>query len=228
MKNYLVIGGSSGIGLSLVLELLQQNHRVFVISRQKKELPSHGQLKHFEADITKSLPEITEPLDGLVYLPGTITLKPFGSLKKEDFLRDFEINVLGAFESISRYLPNLKSQESSIVLISSVAASKGFPFHASIASAKAALEGLTKSCAAEFAPKIRVNCIAPSLTETPLTSSLLSSAEKKMGLDKKHPLQRIGKPEDISSMICYLLSDHSKWITGQIFHVDGGMSTLSL
>lgn len=228
-KKYLVIGGSSGIGLSLINKLLKEEHQVFVISRQEHSLPKHPELIFFSHDVTKMpLPSIQDPLDGFVYLPGTITLKPFSSLKKEDLLHDFEINVLAAFESISFYLPNLKKTHSSIVLMSSIAATKGFSFHASIASAKAAVEGLTRSLAAELAPVIRVNAVAPSLTQTPLSTSILTSKERMEMLAKKHPLQRLGSPDDISNMICYLLSESSSWITGQVFHVDGGFSSLSI
>ena len=227
IKHFLIIGGSSGIGHACVKQLLEEGSEVTVISREKHMLEPHPLLKHLFHDILKEpLPSIELPLDGMVYLPGSLTLKPFLSLKKEDFMRDFEINVLGAFNAIHTYFPLLK-EHSSIVLMSSIAATKGFSFHASIAAAKAAVEGMTKSIAAEFAPKIRVNAIAPSLTKTPLSASLLTHPDKISSLAKKHPLQAIGEPEDLSSMICFLLSNKAKWISGQVFHIDGGYSTLS-
>lgn len=228
-KSYLIIGGSSGIGFSLVQKLLNEDHNVIVLARQERNLPKHPNLIFYACDvITNQFPSIAEPIHGLVYLPGTITLKPFGSLKKEDFIHDFEVNVLGAVNSISHYIANIKQGNGSIVLMSSVAASKGFSFHASIATAKAGVEALTRSLAAEFAPIVRINAIAPSITQSPLASSILSSQDKIDALAKKHPLQKIGQPEDISSMISYLLSDQARWITGQVFHVDGGLSSLSL
>lgn len=228
-KTYLIVGGSSGIGLSLVEKLLKDDNKVIVISRQERNLPKDQNLAFIPCDVINGdIPPITEALHGLVYLPGTITLKPFSSLKKEDFLHDYEINVLGAVRCISHYLPNLKQANGSIVLISSIAATKGFSFHASIATAKAGVEALTRSLAAELVPNVRINAIAPSLTQTPLASSILTSQEKIDSLGKKHPLQRLGKAEDISHMICYLLGDQATWITGQVFHIDGGLSTLSV
>lgn len=228
-KTYLIIGGSSGIGFSLVQKLLKDDNKVIVISRQERDLPKDPNLYFRPCNVTESdLPPVTEALDGLVYLPGTITLKPFTSLKKEDFLHDYEINVLGAVKCIAYYLPNLKQANGSIVLMSSIAATKGFSFHASIGSAKAGVEALTRSLAAELAPSIRINAIAPSLTQTPLASSILTSQEKIDALGKKHPLQRLGKSDDISHMIYYLMSEKATWITGQVFHIDGGLSTLSV
>ena len=226
-KHILLIGGSSGIGFECLNQLQSEGAEITVISREKKEIKESSSVRHISFDILKQpMPILELPLDGLVYLPGSITLKPFLSLKKDDFLKDFEINVLGAFNAIHTYFPLLK-ENSSIVLLSSIAASKGFSFHASIASAKAGVEGLTKSLAAELAPKIRVNAIAPSLTKTPLSSALLSNPDKIGALAKKHPLQKLGEARDIASMICYLLSEKASWITGQIFHIDGGYSTLA-
>jgi 3-oxoacyl-[acyl-carrier protein] reductase len=228
-KNYLIVGGSSGIGFSLVEKLLKDDNKVIVLARQERNLPKDQNLSFISCDVIKSdLPALPEALDGLVYLPGSITLKPFTSLKREDFLHDFEINVLGAVKCISHYLANLKQVKGSIVLMSSVAATKGFSFHASIGSAKASVEALTRSLAAEFAPNLRVNAIAPSLTQTPLASFVLTNQDKIDTLGKKHPLQRLGRADDISNIICYLLSDKASWITGQVIHVDGGLSTLSM
>ena len=180
-------------------------------------------------DQSQNLPSFEEELDGLAYCPGSINLKPFKSLKEQDYIDDFKINALGSVKVINQYLPNLKKVEkSSIVLFSTVAVQTGMPYHASIAMAKGAVEGLTRSLAAEFAPKIRVNAIAPSLTDTPMASKLLSNEEKKETSAKRHPLNSVGKAEEIANAAYFLLTDQSNWVTGQIFHIDGGMSSLRL
>lgn len=172
------------------------------------------------------MPEI---IDGLVYCPGTINLKPFHRLKSDDFLTDWQVNFLGAVNIIQSLLPNLKKAENPvIILFSTVAVTTGMPFHSSIAAAKGAIEGFTRSLAAELAPQIRVNCIAPSLTQTSLAEKLLNTTEKMDGASKRHPLQRFGQTADIAEMACFLLSDKAGWITGQVLHVDGGMSTLKV
>ena len=177
--------------------------------------------------IDTTLPSYDFPIDGIVYFPGTINLKPFRSIKTTDVMQEFEINALGAFRCIQHYHKNLSmSEHASIVLFSSVAAQTGMPYHSSIAMSKAAIEGLTRSLAAELAPKIRVNCIAPSLTDTPLANRLINTPEKIEQSGKRHPLQRIGDVNDIASMTAFLLSDNSSWMTGQVLKVDGGMSTL--
>jgi NAD(P)-dependent dehydrogenase (short-subunit alcohol dehydrogenase family) len=173
------------------------------------------------------LPEV---LHGMVYCPGTIRLKPFARLTREEFLEDLQVNYLGAAHLIQACLPNLKKSASgaSILLFSTVAVGIGMPFHASIAGAKGAVEGLTRSLAAELAPRIRVNAIAPSLTDTPLASSLLASEEKRQAAAERHPLKRIGSPQDMARLAVFLLSDAAGWITGQVLHADGGMSALRL
>jgi NAD(P)-dependent dehydrogenase (short-subunit alcohol dehydrogenase family) len=166
-------------------------------------------------------------LDGVVYCPGSINLKPFHRITDQEFIEEFNLNVLGAVRVVRTVLPLLKnSSQSSIVFFSTIAVQQGMPFHASIATAKGALEGLTRSLAAEYAPKIRVNCIAPSLTNTPLASRLLSTDEKKKASDERHPLKRIGEPEDLANLAAFLLSPQSSWITGQVIHVDGGLSSI--
>ena len=229
-KKYLVVGGSKGIGLSIVKELSRED-QVFVWSRNKNDLVDHKNIFFSSVDILKSdidLPELPDKLDGMVYCPGSIDLKPFRSTKEEQFIQDFQINVMGAVRSVKAVLRALKKSDSTpgILFFSTVASNVGMPFHSSIATSKSALEGLTKSLAAEFAPKIRVNCIAPSLTNTSLASSLLSSADRIEKSNQRHPLKRIGKPEDIAAMACFLLSDQSSWITGQIIGVDGGLSSI--
>ena len=177
---------------------------------------------------TLDLETLPETLQGLVYCPGTIVLKPFQRLTIDDFKEDFNINLLGAVKVIQGCLKQLKKSPTgaSIVLFSTVAVNTGMPFHASVASAKAAVEGLTRSLAAEFAPRIRVNAIAPSLTDTPLAQNLLSSEEKRKASADRHPLKRIGTPQEIACAAAHLLSDAGAWITGQVLPIDGGMSSL--
>lgn len=223
MKNYFVIGASSGIGKSLVGILKDKGHQVITASRHDADIVF---------DSTKDILDVTKlpaQLDGLVYCPGSINLKPFARLSDQEFTDDFELNVLGAIKVIRTVLPLLKSvEQSAIILFSTVAVDQGMPFHTSVSVSKGAIEGLTKSMAAEFSPKIRVNCIAPSLTDTPLAAKLLSSEEKKKASGDRHPLKRVGEAIDIAHMANFLLSDEARWITGQILRVDGGMSTLRI
>ncbi|MQP25837.1 SDR family oxidoreductase [Flavobacterium sp. LMO8] len=228
MKNILLIGGSYGIGLAIAQELQNENN-IFVASRTNENLAGLN-VNHIPFDAstdtldTSKLPAI---LDGLVYCPGSINLRPFRGLKPEAFEADLQINFISLVKVIQAVLPNLTAGEySSIVLFSSVAASMGMPFHTSVAAAKGAIEGFAKALAAEYAPKIRVNVIAPSLTDTPLADKFLNNETKQEKSAERHPLKRFGKPEDSAQMASFLLSDKSSWISGQIFHVDGGMSTL--
>jgi 3-oxoacyl-[acyl-carrier protein] reductase len=228
MKNILLIGGSYGIGLAIAKELQYEN-KVFVASRTNAEI-AEMHVTHIQFDATtdtldtSKLPEI---IDGLVYCPGSINLRPFRGLKPEAFEQDLQINFISLVKVIQSVLPNLTaSNQSSIVLFSSVAASMGMPFHTSVAAAKGAIEGFAKALAAEYAPKIRVNVIAPSLTDTPLAEKFLSNDDKKEKSAQRHPLKRVGTSEDMAQMASFLLSEKSSWISGQILHVDGGMSTL--
>lgn len=228
--NYLVVGGSSGIGLELVKSLLNDGHTVYSASRQMRELPAEAKFIELDilGDVSILKTEVPEELHGIAYCPGTINLKPFGRLTEDDFLNDYKINVLGAIKVLQQVIPKLKNvPTSSIVLFSTVAANTGMGFHASVSASKSALQGLAVSLAAEFAAsKIRVNVIAPSLTDTPLASALLSNPERKEASDKRHPLGRIGSPTEIADAAAFLLSDKSAWITGQVLGIDGGMSTL--
>ncbi|MEL6667356.1 MAG: SDR family oxidoreductase [Bacteroidota bacterium] len=231
MSTYLIVGGSSGIGRKLVDRLLAKNHQVIVWSREKRDLPDHESLQFHSVDVTgEELPtdSIPSTLDGLVYCPGTIDLKSFRSLKPDLFRQSFEINVIGAARCIQAAERPLKKSEgsSSIVLFSTVAVSKGMPFHAAVASAKGAVEGLTRSLAAEFAPQVRVNAIAPSLTDTPLAGGLLKTDEKRQAGADRHPLKRIGTAEDMATMADFLLGDESVFITAQIIGIDGGLANL--
>ncbi len=229
MRTYLIVGGTSGIGLETT-KILNQNNRVIVLSREKRNIDGLENLEFFSVDVTKSvdeLPQINEPIHGLVYCPGTINLKPLKSLKIEDFQNDFEVNLIGAVKVINKYFNNLKETgKSSIVLFSTVAVQTGMQYHASIASAKGAVEGLTRSLAAEFAPNIRVNCIAPSITNTPLAEKLLNNEAKMKASEDRHPLKRIGSAKEIAETVSFLLSDSASFITGQIVKVDGGISSI--
>lgn len=228
MKQFLVIGGTKGIGLATVQSLVKQGHGVTVWARTITNINGARVIAN---DVTTSLDldGLPEDLDGVVYCPGSINLKPFHRLTADDFARDWQINVQGAVASLQAVMPLLKKSEgASVVLFSTVAVKLGMAFHASIASAKGAIEGLTKSLAAEWAPKIRVNAIAPSITLTPLAEKLLSNEEKIDAAAKRHPLQKIGSADEMAAMTTFLLSDDSRWITGQILHVDGGLSSIKI
>jgi NAD(P)-dependent dehydrogenase (short-subunit alcohol dehydrogenase family) len=228
MKNILLIGGSHGIGLEIAKNL-SSNHNIIVASRTDEHLTDLN-VKHISFDAltdTLDLNELPEVIDGFVYCPGSINLKPFKNLKMEQFQEDMDINYLKMVKVFQTVLPKLlQSSEASVVLFSSVAASTGMPFHSSIAGAKAAVEGFAKAIAAEFAPKMRVNVIAPSITNTPLADKFLNSDVKTERAAERHPLKKVGQPQDIAQMAQFLLSENASWISGQIFHVDGGMSTL--
>lgn len=230
-KNIFIVGGSSGIGLELVKVLSDNHHEIYVGSRTADTLAQIPGVHHIPMDVTAEtfdLGTLPDNLQGLVYCPGTIVLKPFQRLTIDDFKEDFKINLLGAVKVIQGCIKQLKKSRTgaSIVLFSTVAVKTGMAFHASVASAKAAVEGLTRSLAAEFAPRIRVNAIAPSLTDTPLAQNLLSSEEKRKASADRHPLKRIGTPQEIAGAAAHLLSDAGTWITGQVLPIDGGMSSL--
>jgi NAD(P)-dependent dehydrogenase (short-subunit alcohol dehydrogenase family) len=233
----LIFGATGGVGSALARRLVEQGTAVHLSGRDEDKLRLLGE----ELSCPTSLADIVEPggiervaaeagsvIEGLVYAAGTVTLKPVGRTTDVDMMRDFEVNALGAARAIRSALPALKRAEAaSIVVYSTVAAGCGFAFHSSIAMAKGAVEALTRSLAAELAPRIRVNCIAPSLTRTPLTASLVATEQAEATMARAHPLQRIGEVADIVALTEFLLSRQSSWITGQVLAVDGGRSTLS-
>lgn len=227
MKNIVIVGGSKGIGNAILLQQLE-NNMVYNISRNTPEI-SHPNLKHFELDVLKeSLPEI-ENIDVLIYCPGSINLKPIGSLSIDDFRNDFEINVIGAVKTIQKYLPALrKGTNPSIVLFSTVAAKLGMPFHASIATAKAGIEGLVKSLGAELASVVRINAIAPTITETSLSAGILRNDRMKENMMERHPMKNYLKPAEVASMADYLISENAKSISGQVFEMDYGIVTFKI
>ena len=230
MANYLIIGGSSGTGLKLIQDLLDQGHTIWSASRTQGALEQLPNVQWQSYDVTDPDAELTnlpEMLDGLVYCPGTINLKPFHMLREKVFRDEMEVNYFGAVRTIQQALSSLKKAEhASIVLMSSVAVQTGMPYHASIASAKGAIEGLTRALASEFAPKIRVNAVALSLVDTPLAGRLLNSDTKKENSAERHPLKRFGTVEDSSQAIQFLLGPTAGWMSGQIMQVDGGISAL--
>ncbi len=232
-KNILVAGGSTGIGLALVKQLAGNGANVYVISRSASAEWPAG-VKHLSADVTGNLDHaptfFPATLHGVAYCVGSITLKPFNRLTDDDFLNDYQLNVVGAAKVLRYALPALKAAGgASVVLASSVAAKAGMPYHASVAAAKSGVEGLAISLAAELAPlNIRVNVVAPSLTDTPMAKTLLSTPEKREASAKRHPLGKIGEPTDISEAMAFLLSDNSTWITGQVIGIDGGLGKLKM
>lgn len=229
MKNILLIGGSYGIGADIASQLTQENN-VIIASRSAENIPSSATHQQFDVttDDINTL-DLPDTIDGLVYCPGSINLKPFSMLKPEAFQKDLNINFMSLVTILKGLEGKLKaSSNASIVVFSTVAVKVGMPFHTSVAAAKGALEGFSKSLAAEWAPKIRVNVIAPSLTNTPLAKRLLGNEAKKEKMDERHPLKRVGETQDIANMACFLLSEKASWMTGQIIGVDGGMSTLNL
>ena len=230
MKNYLVIGGSSGIGLALTKMLAEDGHAVQATYYKSGvaavlECVTYHPLNVLDPSLDFSF--VPDQLHGLAYCPGSIQLKPFQRFTVADFEQDYRLQVLGAMQIIQAVLPKLKSAGGgSVVLFSTIAVRKGFPFHSMVAASKGALEGMSRALAAELAPTVRVNCIAPSITDTPLASKLLDTEDKRTNNAARHPLKKIGDADDIANIAAFLLSDKSSWITGQTIHVDGGLSTL--
>ncbi|MCL3782454.1 SDR family oxidoreductase [Prolixibacteraceae bacterium JC049] len=228
MKNIVIIGGSSGIGKALVDKLEQAGNSVWTTYRSHA-LQSRANVNYQQLDVMSgdsALKNMPEEINGFVYCPGSINLKPFKRFNEDDLLSDFRLQVLGAVSTIQQVLPNLKKGNAAIVLFSTIAVQVGLRYHSQVAISKGAIEGLTKALAAELAPHMRVNAIAPSLTDTDLAERFLSTPEKKEIHSNNHPLKRIGQANDIANAVEFLLSDKSSWVTGQIIAVDGGYSTL--
>lgn len=230
MAIYLIIGASSGIGKQLATQLATAGNRVFGTYNSTEGNKSNDSLSYHQLNVLEeklNLDFLPDTIDGIVYCPGSINLKPFGRITLNDFVDDYKLQVVGAIKVIqSLYAKLRKSGNGSIVLFSTIAVQNGFPYHSQVSSSKGAIEGLTKALAAEFSPKIRVNCIAPSLTDTPLAVNLLSTDEKKEANAAKNPMKRNGEAADIANMAEFLLSDKANWITGQVMHVDGGYSCI--
>lgn len=231
LGNIVIAGGSKGIGLELVKLLEPSAERIDVWSRTSDELPASSKIRHAVCDFADSnspLPELPDEIQGAVYCPGTINLRSFRSLQIADFRQDLEVNLIGAIRFLQACQPRLKGRDgtaASVVLFSTVAVGQGMPMHASVAASKGAIEGLMRSLAAEWAPKVRVNAIAPALTDTPLASRLLSTPEKREAMATRYPLKRIGTAEELARAAMFLVSNESNWVTGQVLGVDGGMST---
>jgi|TARA_B110001469_G_scaffold15726_1_gene15905 3-oxoacyl-[acyl-carrier protein] reductase len=219
MRNILLVGASSQVAIDLI-EKYRADYNFISLSRN----PIFSDFKDFDSLDTITFPKI-ESLDGIVYFPGNINLKPFKRIKIEEFQNDYNINVVGLLNILKFYERSLNNN-SSIVMFSSVAAKVGMPFHASIAMYKSAITSLSRTLAAEWSPKIRLNTISPSLFNSTMSQKFLKDESMIERMSDKHPLNRVGSVSDISSMINFLISEKSSWITGQDFSVDGGMSTL--
>lgn len=230
MANYLIIGGSSGIGQQIVTQLITEGHTVYTTYNTHPIEPANANTIAQQLNVldeTLNFDFLPEIIDGLVYCPGAINLRPFARITAADFMQDYNLQVVGVIKTIQAVLPKLKaSSGASIILFSTVAVQLGLNFHSQVAASKGAIEGLTRALSAELAPSIRVNCIAPSLTDTPLAASLLNSEQKMEANAQRHPLKRVGSVQDISEMACFLLSNKTSWMTGQVLHVDGGMGTI--
>lgn len=229
MKNYFIVGAASGIGKALTLQLTEAGNRVYgTYNATQPESPEGARFARLDVlQETYDLSFLPEVLHGFVYAVGSISLKPFTRLTVQDYSNDYSLQVIGAVRILQQILPKLKKAgNASVVLFSTVAVQTGFPYHALVSSSKGAVEGLTRALAAELAPALRVNCIAPSVTDTPLASFLVNTPEKKQASEQRHPLKKIGTPEEVASLAAYLLSENAGFITGQIIHANGGIGSL--
>ena len=236
-KKIIILGGSGAIGSSIAKELIQKNYAPILISKNKDDIKLIAKkldCQYYVCDVlnteklTQTIQEIGDEIFGLAYCVGSINLKPLKLTKENDFLESYKINTLGAINAIKAAQENLLKNNGSILLFSSVAVQQGFINHSIISTAKGAIEGLTLSLAAEFAPKIRVNCIAPSLTDSKMSQNMIKNENIKKAIGAMHPIPKIGEGSDFAELGSYLLSENNKWITGQILHIDGGRSTLRI
>lgn len=229
MANILIIGGSSGIGKQLATQLDEKGHQLWV-SYNETKVESTASITAFQYNVLHDVfptDDLPDTLDALVYCPGAIQLKPFQHISSDDVLDDYKLQVGGAIKVLQACLSKLKkSEQASVVLFSTVAVQAGFPFHAQVSASKGAIEGLTRALAAEFSPDIRVNAVAPSITDTPLAKKILGNEKKRANLEKQNPMKRIGQPSDIANAVQFLLSNETSWVTGQVIHVDGGQSVI--
>tara|TARA_B100000700_G_C14984082_1_gene827885 strand:+ start:73 stop:783 length:711 start_codon:yes stop_codon:yes gene_type:complete len=233
----LILGATGSIGSALAKKIVKENGEVHLVARDENKLTNLANELNSTFSVADVLVENYSEkilndldgtdIDGLAYCVGSIDLKPLKLTKKSDFMQCFNLNLISATEIIKSFHSNLKKNNGSIVLFSTVAARKGFMNHSIISSAKAAVEGLTVSLAAEFAPHVRVNCIAPSLSKSKIAEPMLKNEKMAESIAKMHPMKRIGNGEDFSSFLNYLLSKESSWVTGQIFAIDGGRSSIS-
>ena len=233
----LVFGGTGSIGKALSKKLKKDNYEPIILSRNEEELKVVS--KEIDCDykvcdvldlekVKNISEEFKDDIYGIAYCVGSINLKPIKISKDEDYIESFKINTLGAINIIRLNYESLAKNNGSILLYSTIAVKQGFTNHTIVSTAKGAIEGLTLSLAAEFAPKIRVNCIAPSLTDAKMTQKLISNETIKKAIENMHPLPKIGSGDDFSDIGSFLLSDKNSWITGQIFHIDGGRSSLRI
>jgi NAD(P)-dependent dehydrogenase (short-subunit alcohol dehydrogenase family) len=234
---FIVIGATGGVGSALSRRVAAQGHSIHAIGRDAQKLAAlTAEIggTHAAADVTDraaleaAVKAAGSTVAGLAYCVGSINLKPVSRITDEDVERDFRLNALGALRAVQAALPALKTHEmpSSVVLFSTVAVQQGFASHASIGMAKGAVEGLMLSLAAELAPKVRVNCVAPSLTKTPLAAALTSNEQMATAIASLHAMQRLGEPDDVAAAAAFLLLPETSWITGQVLNVDGGRSSL--
>ena len=236
-EKYLIFGATGSIGSSLTDILYNEKKNCHLIARNEEELKKLSEKYNYsfsicdvlQLDFTKKL--LTELSDteilGIAYCIGSINLKPLKLTKSSDFISSYVLNLVGVTEIIRNFQDNLKRNNASVVLFSTVAAKKGFINHSIISSAKSGVEGLTVALAAELAPNIRVNCIAPSLSKSKMAKAVIKNSKMEESIAKMHPLKRIGEGSDAASLSNFLLSKDSSWITGQIIGVDGGRSTIA-
>lgn len=227
-KQWLLVGGNSGMGAAIVDRLLARDDEIWCLSRHIEQFSGavhKRQWNVLEQDFPVDF--LPEKLDGLIYCPGSIRLKPFTQIRLEEFQEDLALNTFGAIKALQAcYSPLSKSEHASVLLFSTVAVQTGLKFHASVATAKGALEGLVRSLAAEWAPRIRVNAVAPALIETPLSQPLIRDDKRRQGIEQMNPMKRIGQPDSIASLSEWLLTMPTPFVTGQVFAVDGGMSSV--